>query len=158
MYNFERFHRVKVDSVIDGDTLIVSIYLGLGVWLNSQHVRLLGINAPEIKGEERSQGLVSKAFMERLLRQADEVLVKTAEEKHEKYGRFLVTLFARHEGKWYDLNKIMVRRGAARKYMASSEVFVPVDEKALNPPPQELKERIEVDEARTDEEVYRDGK
>ncbi len=39
------FYPAKVERVIDGDTIVVDLYLGLGVILDDQHIRLYGIDA-----------------------------------------------------------------------------------------------------------------
>ena len=49
-------------SVVDGDTVRCDIDLGFGVWLRDQILRLHGINAPEIRGGERPEGLASKEW------------------------------------------------------------------------------------------------
>ena len=50
----------KVERVIDGDTIIVDLYLGLGVILDDQYIRLYGIDAWEIKGKEREKGFLGR--------------------------------------------------------------------------------------------------
>jgi len=155
MYDFERYHRVRVERVIDGDTVVLSFYLGLGIWLNDQSVRFLGINAPEMTGEENEQGKAVKVFLEGLLRQASDIVARTDEEKKGKYGRFLVTLFAKGEGKWHNVNELLVQRGAAREYMSSEGQ--PTIKEILDTPAGDLEERITVDEVRTEKEVYNTG-
>jgi micrococcal nuclease len=58
-----RFYEYKafVTSVYDGDSITCDLDLGLNVWLKNQKIRLLGIDTPEIRGEERELGLISKA-------------------------------------------------------------------------------------------------
>jgi len=157
MYDFERYHRIRIERIIDGDTMVVSFYLGLGIWLNNQSVRFLGINAPEMKGEEREQGKSVTEFLKKLLSEADDMIVRTDEEKKGKYGRFLVTVFAKHSGKWHNVNELLVERGAAREYMSSGNLRdTPVEEhkEIFDTPAKNIEERVEVDEARTESEVY----
>lgn len=54
----------RLVRVVDGDT--VDLLMDLGLKLNSkQRIRLAGINAPEMRGEEREQGIaVKQAVME----------------------------------------------------------------------------------------------
>lgn len=151
MYKFEPFYRVKVDRVVDGDTLALSFYLGLGIWLNNQRVRLLGINAPEVKGESRELGLQVTQFLKGLIAKSDGIIVRTDEEKKGKYGRFLVVLYGRIDGKWENLNKRLVTVGAAQEYMASDAS----DAKDIfDPPPADIESRVDVNEEKTDLEVY----
>ena len=56
-----------VTKVYDGDTITVDIDLGLGVWLKKQTIRLYGINTPELRGDEREEGLESRAELIELL-------------------------------------------------------------------------------------------
>jgi micrococcal nuclease len=56
-------YRVESIKVIDGDTLNVDIDLGFKLSYNV-HVRLEGVNTPEITGPERSAGLVVKLFVQ----------------------------------------------------------------------------------------------
>jgi len=55
---------VKVERVIDGDTIVVDLSLGLGVVLDDQYIRFYGIDAWETRGEKRLGGLLRVAFYE----------------------------------------------------------------------------------------------
>ena len=59
MYTYSAY----VTKVYDGDTVTVDIDLGFGVLLRKQRLRLLGINAPEVRGTSRTQGLASRDFL-----------------------------------------------------------------------------------------------
>jgi micrococcal nuclease len=51
--------------VIDGDTLVLDIDLGFGIWKINQKVRVLGVNCPEMRGgsnESKAAGRDAKAF------------------------------------------------------------------------------------------------
>jgi endonuclease YncB( thermonuclease family) len=148
MYKFEPFYRAKVDRVVDGDTLVLSFYLGLGIWLNEQKVRLVGINAPEVTGVEKEQGLKVTAYLKSLLDKSDDIIVRTDEKKKGKYGRFLVVVFGKMGGKWINFNERLVQAGAAREYMASTV------EEIFNPDPADIESRIDLDELKTETEVY----
>ena len=155
MFAFEQHFRLKVNRVIDGDTLDVSFYMGLGIWLNNQRIRLRGINAPEMKGEERPMGIKVKDYLIKALDTAEVVVAKTDEESKGKYGRFLVILFAKIAGKWVNVNNELIRQGAAKEYMASSMDTETLEE-VFAPPPEDLESRLEVLEQQTEEEVYDD--
>lgn len=49
-----------VREVYDGDTVTVDVDLGLCTWLHGQKLRLYGINAPEMRGEQRTAGTVTR--------------------------------------------------------------------------------------------------
>jgi hypothetical protein len=44
-----------VVRVIDGDAIVVTLDLGWRVYRNEEHIRVAGINTPEIRGPEREQ-------------------------------------------------------------------------------------------------------
>lgn len=80
--------------VVDGDTIRVDIDLGADVTLRNQPIRILGIDAPELRGPERSRGAESKAALEQFLGAKP-----LAVELHgkDKYGRWLADVFAGDE-------------------------------------------------------------
>lgn len=108
-------YKAIVVSVYDGDSLTLDIDLGLGVWKKKQKIRLMGINTPEIRAEERELGLVSKARVIDLVLNK-EVIVQT--EKTGKYGRWLGTIwFLSDDGEWQNLNNLLISEGLAEVYM-----------------------------------------
>ncbi len=46
----------EVERVIDGDTIVVDLQLGLGVVLDDQYIRFYGIDAWEVTGENKEKG------------------------------------------------------------------------------------------------------
>jgi micrococcal nuclease len=81
-----------VIRVIDGDTLILDIDLGMRIH-TQQVVRLLGVNTPEIVGESRAAGLAAKEWVELELARHDKLLIETHLDKNDKYGRLLATVW-----------------------------------------------------------------
>lgn len=74
--------RVQVEQVVDGDTLTL---------VDGRHVRLIGMNAPEIgKGGAADEPLAQAARteLERLVRGRD-ILLLAGRETHDHYGRLL---------------------------------------------------------------------
>jgi micrococcal nuclease len=85
-------YNAMVASVYDGDTLTVDVDLGLYVWVRGEKLRLHRINAPELRGEERPRGLVSRDWLrERVLNQC--VVIETIRDKKGKYGRYLAEIW-----------------------------------------------------------------
>lgn len=78
-----------VIRVIDGDTLVVDIDLGLRVWARLQHVRLLGINMPE---RVTTLGILATSQLGDLV-YARTVLLRTVKDRDDKYGRLLATVW-----------------------------------------------------------------
>ena len=84
MYEYRAFVR----KVYDGDTVTVDIDLGFDVVLKGQKIRLLKINAPEVRGEQRLEGLKSRDALRKRIGNKW-VKVKTQQDKKGKYGRWL---------------------------------------------------------------------
>lgn len=78
-----------VVRVIDGDTLVVDIDLGLRVWARGQHVRLLGIDMPE---RVTTLGILATSQLGDLV-YARTVLLRTVKDRDDKYGRLLATVW-----------------------------------------------------------------
>ena len=81
-----QYHAVII-AVYDGDTVIANIDLGLNVWVQEK-IRLFGINAPELNGSQRIDGLASRDYLRKLTLD-QKVIIKTIKDKKGKYGRYL---------------------------------------------------------------------
>lgn len=102
----------RIDSFIDGDTPIchVLVHPNEGGELHDVHVRVEGINAPEMNTTE---GKASKATAEQLAAQYGYDVILVAH-KRDKYGRMLARIiFA--DGT--DFSGLMIAKGAAVPYL-----------------------------------------
>jgi len=78
----------EITRVIDGDTFDFKIDLGFSINVK-ERLRLYGVNTPEIKGEEKSEGDRVKAYVTKLiLGKTFKILVY----KKGKYGRYVADL------------------------------------------------------------------
>lgn len=107
-------------SVYDGDTITVDIDCGFGVWLRGQKVRLHGIDTPEVRGDEREEGLVARDCVRGLVPAGQPLLLKTTKDKTGKYGRWLAEVYVLPPGSppgtpRVCINELLVRRGLARR-------------------------------------------
>ncbi len=84
MYEYRAFVR----KVYDGDTVTVDIDLGFDVVLKNQKIRLVRINAPEVRGKERSEGLKSRDALRAKIGNRW-IKIRTQKDKKGKYGRWL---------------------------------------------------------------------
>ncbi len=75
----------RVTAVVDGDTVEAVVDLGLDT-ARTVRVRLAGIDAPEVRGPTRLEGLVSGAWL-RAWVQARDSRVHLFVEGTDKYGR-----------------------------------------------------------------------
>ncbi|GAB4442186.1 MAG: hypothetical protein Kow0031_24200 [Anaerolineae bacterium] len=103
-----------VTYVYDGDTCTVDIDLGLNTWIRGEKLRLHRINAPELRGPEREQGLKSRDFLREQI-DGKEVFVQTIKDKRGKYGRYIAEIWLPGEGDtWVNVNDLMVEKHQAR--------------------------------------------
>lgn len=98
----------RVSRVIDGDTLVCDIRLGLGVWLRDQAVRVYGIDAPELPTAE---GRLARAEVIAASPSLDQLVAWG----RDKYGRVLGSLAPAAGGD--DLAARLLRKGLAREYL-----------------------------------------
>jgi micrococcal nuclease len=106
-------YKAAVHSVYDGDTIRVNIDLGCKIWINNEIIRLAGINAPEIRGEERQLGLVSRDWLRNRIPPGTDIVIETVKDKREKYGRYLGVIFV--DG--VNINQQMIDLGLAESFM-----------------------------------------
>ena len=107
MYEYRAFVR----KVYDGDTVTVDIDLGFEVMLKGQKIRLVRINAPEVRGEQREEGLKSRDALRGKIGNRW-VKIKTQKDKKGKYGRWLGEI-------WYEdecVNDWLITEGHAKVY------------------------------------------
>lgn len=105
--------------VIDGDTVALNVDLGFTVHVMVTF-RLLGINAPEVRGVEYVAGEASKKHLIELLSPggvARIIVVKSSKPlSTDKYGRWLGQLYVTDQsGTLIDVNMTMVTDGFAVK-------------------------------------------
>jgi endonuclease YncB( thermonuclease family) len=110
--------RARVLSVIDGDTLAVQARIWLGQDVDI-HVRLTGIDAPELKGrcaEERRAAVEARETLVRLVGFGGGVggEVILSDIRYDKYGGRVLARVAAPDGT--DLAQALVARHLARPY------------------------------------------
>jgi len=91
--DWSRHYWARVVNIVDGDTVDVRIYLGIGAW-RDERLRFPGIDAWEVRGAEKPKGLLAKEFVEVWVESAGEcafILLET-DQKRGKYGRLLADL------------------------------------------------------------------
>lgn len=104
-------YRAVVTKVYDGDTITVDIDLGLGVWIRNESLRLARINAPEIRGDQRAEGLRCRdALAAKLM--GKEITIQTKKDRTGKYGRYICEILFEDE----NINNWMLRNGFAKEY------------------------------------------
>ncbi len=109
LYQYKAF----VTKVYDGDTITVEIDLGFKTLVKGEKVRLNRINAPEVRGDSREEGLKSRDYLRELILN-NEIILETVKDKKGKYGRYLGEVFLKQEnGEWLNINNDLVDKGFA---------------------------------------------
>lgn len=111
MYEYE----ASVVRVIDGDTIVVDVDLGLSTWVRNVHLRLSGIDCPELgtpEGEAAKAAAVDWCSKNKM-----RVRIKTEKDHTEKYGRYLATILPiGYTDILYSLNSVLLQAGHAELY------------------------------------------
>lgn len=108
----------RVLRVIDGDTFDVEVRC-FNVTISAR-IRLYGVNAPEIKGESRPEGLRAKEFVAELIEGKD-VLLDVVQDRREKYGRVLSRVIL-EDGR--DLSELLLDEGLAVVFMPLTVLYL----------------------------------
>jgi micrococcal nuclease len=105
LYSYE----AKIVDVYDGDTFTFYVDLGFDVWVKSK-LRLYGVNTPEVRGPERSRGLVVRDYVRK------EILGKLVTInvfKKGKYGRYVASVLYPKDNVMTDLSEDLIARDYA---------------------------------------------
>ena len=114
-------YKIKLDRVIDGDTIDAYIDLGFDVSVKKR-IRFMGIDTPESRTrdlEEKAKGLAAKDRLKNLLEGADNIQLKS--HGVGKYGRCLGELHIDIvDGKecitLENVNQLLIKEGHAVEY------------------------------------------
>ena len=85
------FYKAKILNVYDADTVTALVDLGFGI-STKMKIRLHGIDAPELRGEERPEGLAARNYLRGMIDDR-EVVIETIKDKTGKYGRYLGIIY-----------------------------------------------------------------
>lgn len=113
----DSFHfSAEVVRVIDGDTIEVKILESRG-WPEVgriERLRLAGIDAFELC---EARGILAKTFLDSLCPPGERVYCKRGKKSRDSYGRLMVYVYLRQEGRWIDIQEELLRKGLARKWV-----------------------------------------
>jgi micrococcal nuclease len=128
-------YQAEIQRVVDGDTYVIDIDLGLSIWARGETVRLYGVDTPEVYGVKKDSdeyvlGKASSDFAKLLAPKGTLSIVDTIKDTKEKYGRYLAILYIPvpeeilegHEnirtiGNLYCLNDLLIAKGLAKPYL-----------------------------------------
>ena len=114
-------YKIKLDRVIDGDTIDAEIDLGFDVSIKKR-IRFMGINTPESRTrdlEEKARGLAAKDRVKQLLEGANTIQLKS--HGVGKYGRCLGELHVdivdgKEKLTMASINELLIKEGHAVEY------------------------------------------
>lgn len=90
-------YAAQILSVHDGDTIHADVDLGCDTHVRLT-LRLAGINAPELGGDE---GVAAKVWLaDDLASSGGRLVIRTTKDRREKYGRYLAELWLAIDGTW----------------------------------------------------------
>ncbi len=116
------YNNVKITKIVDADTIDLSIDLGFRL-CTKQRFRLMGINAPEIRGSESAYGIIAKARVNTLLGAYPISRIKTY--KADSFGRWLADVWLT-----YPESEVMLQ-----DQLISEGLVAPWDGKGRTPKP-----------------------
>ena len=122
IYNDFVYGNVKIAKIVDADTIDLIIDLGFHL-KTKQRFRLIGINAPEIRGEESAYGIIAKARVDTLLGAYPISYIQTF--KADSFGRWLANVWMKAPASDFLLQEKLITEGLA----------APWDGKGKNPKP-----------------------
>ena len=102
-------YNALITKVYDGDTVTALVDLGFKIKTTIK-VRLAGINAPEVRGKSRPEGLKTRDFLRDLILD-QEVIIQTQKDKKGKYGRYIGVIYLKDK----NVNELLVEKKLAVK-------------------------------------------
>ena len=102
-------YNALITKVYDGDTVTALVDLGFKIKTTIK-VRLAGINAPEVRGKSRLEGLKTRDFLRDLILD-QEVIIQTQKDKKGKYGRYIGVIYLKDK----NVNELLVEKKLAVK-------------------------------------------
>ncbi len=114
----EYMYPAKVVRIIDGDTIVVDINLGMKHVIQKEPLRLYGVNTPEMRTQE---GRDVKALVEKMIPVGSDIMLETIKDKRGKFGRILAIIYLEN-GK--QLNLWLLENGHAVEFMAETRDLI----------------------------------
>lgn len=109
-------YKAELEKVVDGDTIFVTLDMGLNIFQKKFKIRYARIDAPEIgDAATREDGIKSKKYLESLLLN-NEIIIDVLLNKKDKYGRYLCEVYSNHNGNWINTGDDMLNTGNAILY------------------------------------------
>lgn len=104
-------YKAEIAKIVDGDTIDVTIRWDIGFKITCetyQRLRLARINAPEVRGPQRPDGLKAKTWLTEQTPIGSTIWVETY--KDDAFGRYIANLYNEYDE---CINDLMVEQGHA---------------------------------------------
>lgn len=103
-----------VTDIYDGDTFTLNFDLGFGLQYEDV-IRLARVDTPEIRGEERPEGLQVRDIVEGLILNKS-IIAVTDQDERGKYGRLIAEIYFQEDEHWINLSQFLLDHELAEKY------------------------------------------
>lgn len=101
-------YRATLVRWVDADTCVVDIDLGFRQWMHGEHLRLVGIDAPDRNPAKAA----ATAYARTLVPIGTRIVIRTQKDAGDKYGRWLCAVYGNPDN-GTSLNQILVDAGHA---------------------------------------------
>jgi len=106
-------YKAYVTRVYSGDTCIVDIDLGMGVWTRREQIQFHRIEAPDPKGNNREAALAARDYLRSMILDR-EILIKTIKDRKNKTCRYLADMVVvTEQGDTLNVSDALVAAGHA---------------------------------------------
>lgn len=94
-YEADQLHlyKAKVTDVYDGDTVTVDIDLGYDIILINQKLRLADVDAPEVRGDERDDGIIARDRVRELINGKTVYIQTIKAQRKDSFGRWIAAIY-----------------------------------------------------------------
>lgn len=110
------YYKATVTRVVDGDTFDAVIDVGFDVKVVAR-IRLNGVDTPEVRGEERAEGLKAKERVREIMQKAVNVVIRSEKGgSRGSFNRWLADVFYPVGIGWKCLGPALITEGLAEEY------------------------------------------
>jgi len=112
-FNYTPYHyRATVVRIYDADTMTLKIDLGFKINFE-ENFRIRGINAPEVRGPEKQEGIIARDWLRNKCQNGSQVFIETFKDKKGKYGRYLADVYFKENDEFFSVADELVKLGYA---------------------------------------------
>ena len=106
------WYAAVLQRIVDGDTMIVDVDLGMHIWQHGITLRVAGIDTPEPRGDTKEAGVKATVFAEDFFSTKHPVF-KIHTMKEDSFGRWIAEIVFEDGDNYGD---VMLKTGNAEPY------------------------------------------